>query len=292
MAGRRRSRRSRNRRKAGAGIFFLSLSLFAATVWICADALFGEAVCKLLTGRDSSGVRTVEVPALVGTPFTDGQCAAGDCFDVSVTYVYDPATPRQILSQEPPPHAHRKVLPGERKCALRLTVSLGEQMLPVPDVTGMEAREAEIALQRKGFSTSLLYGSSGGNAPDEGLGQRVGLDPRIGQVISTDPPAGEQVPVGTAVRIYASEEAEAASVGCPDLSDLPLDVAVRVLQSAGLTVGAVQEDSSAFPMTGFASAVVIAQDRLPDTWVPRGSAVGLTVRYAGCAEGGFWGAAF
>ena len=274
-------RKKQTHRKRGGmgrcgGIFCLCLALFAATVWICADTLFGEAVYKLVTGRDKSGVRTVEVPALVGTLFNDGQCADSDCFDVSVTYVYDPATPRQILSQEPPPHARRKVTPGVQKCALRLTVSLGEQMLKVPDVTDMEPREAEIALQNMGFSTSLIYGSRLGAAR---AGSRA--DSRASShVLSTDPPAGTQVTAGATVRIYAVEPGADASVRCPDLSDLPLEAAIRELASAGLTVGEVQEDGTATAITMYtATAVVIGQDRLPDTWVPRGSAVGLTVAH-------------
>ena len=274
-------RRKQTRRKRGGmgrcgGIFCLCLLLFAATVWICADTLFGDAVYKLITGRDRSGVKTVEVPALVGTLFTDGQCADSDCFDVSVTYVYDPATPRQILSQEPPPHAKRKVTPGVQKCALRLTVSLGEQMLKVPDVTDMDPREAEIALQNMGFSTSLIYGSrlQGARVSSRASSRAYS------HVLSTDPPAGAQVTAGATVRIYAVEPGADASVRCPDLSDLPLNVAIQELESAGLTVGEVQEDGTATATTMYtATAVVIGQDRLPDTWVPRGSAVGLTVAH-------------
>lgn len=272
-------RRKQTHRKRGGmgrcgGIFCLCLLLFAATVWICADTLFGDAVYKLITGRDRSGVKTVEVPALVGTLFTDGQCADSDCFDVSVTYVYDPATPRQILSQEPPPHAKRKVTPGVQKCALRLTVSLGKQMLKVPDVTDMDPREAEIALQNMGFSTSLIYGSRlQGARVSSRASSRASS-----HVLSTDPPAGAQVTAGATVRIYAVEPGADASVRCPDLSDLPLNVAIQELESAGLTVGEVQEDGTATATTMYtATAVVIGQDRLPDTWVPQGSAVSLTV---------------
>ncbi len=281
-------RKQTHRKRGGmgrcGGIFCLCLLLFAATVWICADTLFGDAVYKLITGRDRSGVKTVEVPALVGTLFTDGQCADSDCFDVSVTYVYDPATPRQILSQEPPPHAKRKVTPGVQKCALRLTISLGEQMLKVPDVTDMDPREAEIALQNMGFSTSLIYGSRlQGDRVSSRASSRAysrASSRAYSHVLSTDPPAGAQVTAGATVRIYAVEPGADASVRCPDLSDLPLNVAIQELESAGLTVGEVQEDGTATATTMYtATAVVIGQDRLPDTWVPRGSAVSLTVAH-------------
>ncbi|WP_449279953.1 Stk1 family PASTA domain-containing Ser/Thr kinase [Leucobacter sp. GX0328] len=78
------------------------------------------------------------------------------------------------------------VRPGD---AVGLRVSLGPELFPVPDVSGMGLQEAMDALAQAGFSPSTLV-------PDS-------LRP-LARASGTDPKAGEEVPAGTAVRVKAA----------------------------------------------------------------------------------------
>lgn len=206
----------------------LSALLLVCTAWIAADSLFD---LRRASGASAATV-TVTVPELRGRTFSDADGALVDpeLFELAITYVYDPDTPpRTILSQEPLPGVGRKLTPGRTPCRVSVVVSLGEHRLAVPDVTGLDAREACVSLRRLGFAVTEIGQTdtaSHETAPS-------------GTVLKTVPAAGETVPEGAAVRVYVAAAKTRPSVRCPDLTGLTLAEAELRLRAAGLTVGAV-----------------------------------------------------
>lgn len=63
-----------------------------------------------------------------------------------------------------------------------------------------------------------------------------------GQVIETDPPAGEKVAEGTTITVFVSTGREAVAV--PDLTNLSLDQAKQALTDAGLVAGSETRENS------------------------------------------------
>ena len=156
-------KRMKHRSLRAGSLLVSCLFLALAVGWICADTLFGASLFGGLTGRGRDTV-TVTVPELTGQLYSaalpdtptlpadprgrsgeSGQSAPSGLssglpsglFDISVTYVYSREPARQILEQSPPPGARRKVIPGQRRVALHLTVSMGQPVHPVPDTVGL-----------------------------------------------------------------------------------------------------------------------------------------------------------
>lgn len=72
----------------------------------------------------------------------------------------------------------------ERDSTITITISLGPDLVAVPDVEGRGESAAESALEAAGFSVSNRYG------------------PSSGRVFATDPAAGEEVRRGASIAIY------------------------------------------------------------------------------------------
>jgi beta-lactam-binding protein with PASTA domain len=104
-------------------------------------------------------------------------------FDTT-TQTTDSADPNIVLSQRPT--AGTRVAP---QTVINLTVAIRE-MVQVPDVTGRPVEEAERLLQR----VRLGMGSV----------EQIRSDQRAGVILSQSPQAGEQVAVGTSVRLTVS----------------------------------------------------------------------------------------
>jgi serine/threonine-protein kinase len=88
-----------------------------------------------------------------------------------------------------------------------------------------------------------------------------------GNVISTDPPAGETVEAGSTVHIIPS-----AGITVPNVINLPQEEAARTLQEAGFVVQVQTEDSDSV-----AEGLVIRTDPAPNTASSRGATVAMVV---------------
>lgn len=101
-------------------------------------------------------------------------------FEASVTEAYsDDVEAGVIISQEPTSGT------GYRGDTISLKVSLGPELISVPNVVGMQRDEATNALESAGFSVKY----------DEFLGGYFGT------VRLQDPPGGEQVRKGSTITI-------------------------------------------------------------------------------------------
>ncbi|MDE0547568.1 Stk1 family PASTA domain-containing Ser/Thr kinase [Microbacterium sp. C7(2022)] len=127
----------------------------------------------------------------------------------------------------------------------------------VPDVTGMTYDRA---------NEELDAAELGAYRVDE-----ENPDVAEGNVIRTDPAAGETLEPGSDVRVFVSEGQEMSTV--PTLEGLGQDAASHALEDAGLTLGIVTPSND----PALAEGTVISADQPAGSEVPAGSSVNLTV---------------
>ncbi len=100
-------------------------------------------------------------------------------------------------------------------------------------------------------------------------------DREDGVVLRQDPEAGEEVPMGTTIRIYIAQTGE--SVALPDFAGQDFRTVTDELESMGMVVKLVAKESDSNDVN-----TVIKTDPLADTMVPQGTTV--TVYYAVSAK--------
>jgi eukaryotic-like serine/threonine-protein kinase len=138
-----------------------------------------------------------------------------------------------------------------RGSTVRLAVSAGDE-LEVPDVEGWDYGDAVAELEARGFDTELEQGDADG-------------DRRVGEVIGTDPEAGDEADAGDTVTVIVAVD----EVDVPEVTGMSLDEARGALEDAGLSVGRVN---------GPDDGTVVATWPLENSEVPEGTSVDLTVR--------------
>ena len=288
-------KRMKHRSLRAGSLLVSCLFLALAVGWICADTLFGASLFGGLTGRGRDTV-TVTVPELTGQLYSaalpdaptlpadprgrsgeSGQSApsglSSGLFDISVTYVYSREPARQILEQSPPPGARRKVIPGQRRVALHLTVSMGQPVHPVPDTVGLSRIAAEKALRDRGLSADIRE-----SAPPSARRSDAGC------VLRSVPPAGTRLEEGDSVILYVAPDAPASSARCPSLVGLDLASARDALSRAGLSAGQVLF----LPSPDLLPGTVLSQSLAPSSLLPPGTPVALSVSVPLPQETGDW----
>ncbi|WP_439591189.1 Stk1 family PASTA domain-containing Ser/Thr kinase [Microbacterium sp.] len=127
----------------------------------------------------------------------------------------------------------------------------------IPDLSGMTYERAAQELGELDLAAVREDEPNGDVAP--------------GNVIRTNPVAGEAVDVGYEVRVYVSSGQELAKV--PTLEGLAQDAASQALTQAGLTLGTTRQVNDPNLQAG----VVISADQTAGAEIPVGTAVNLVV---------------
>lgn len=135
-----------------------------------------------------------------------------------------------IISQSPEKNVRRTVVPGKQPCLLTLVVCEGENLLTLPDYTGVEYREAQIEMRRNNLNYTIekVYNSAIAE----------------GKIISTYPKAGTVMTADTKVVVYVSMGGKVSYVTVPWLiKHNAADVAER-LKNVGIRVGTITYEYS------------------------------------------------
>ncbi|MBQ8475381.1 MAG: PASTA domain-containing protein, partial [Clostridia bacterium] len=152
----------------------------------------GFYVFNKMMSASTSTAESITVPTFVGSIYNEELAswfAASDIYKVTVEYDYnDENEAGVILSQDPQPDAKRKVLAGENYCEILLTVSRGIEDVTVPDLTGVDEREARLRLKNLDLKIAVAEEKSDVI--------------NIGQVISTNPEKGSSVKAGDTITVY------------------------------------------------------------------------------------------
>jgi beta-lactam-binding protein with PASTA domain len=168
----------------------------------------------------SLGLRLVPVPELIGqteAEATDILEAFG--FEWEIRRAYDDQIPKGVvIDQSPIPN--QSIEQGE---IVTITVSRGPAPVRIPELVGTPAGDARDTLETLGFTAERK---------DE-FSDEVAL----GEVIRTEPPAGEEAAKGSTVIIIVSKGPQTFPM--PDVVGMILEDAVTYLESLGLVVDAV-----------------------------------------------------
>ncbi|GAA1997938.1 Stk1 family PASTA domain-containing Ser/Thr kinase [Microbacterium ulmi] len=127
----------------------------------------------------------------------------------------------------------------------------------VPDVTAMAYEKAATVLGDNDLIAFRIDETSS--------------DVAVGNVIRTDPVAGESVSPGQRIEVYVSKGVETAVV--PTLTGLSQDAARAALEGVGLALGQVRQEND----PGLEAGIVISADQTEGSSIPVGTAVNLVV---------------
>jgi beta-lactam-binding protein with PASTA domain len=142
--------------------------------------------------------------------------------------LHHPDAPGSVVAQEP--LGGQMAEPGS---TVRVTVSLGPKMHPVPDVVGLSHLQAEVALEQAGYESELVW---------------VDAEADVGEVVGTRPAPG--TPLGLPGQVSVLVSAGQPRVRVPDLLTRSLDEAQATLERLGLRLGDVSEDSASLAAPG------------------------------------------
>ena len=169
---------------------------------------------------------------------------------------YDEAVlPNRVISQRPEPYARVKM-----NSKITLVVSLGKEIVEVPDLKGMDLRQALLELER----LELNPGTQSREYSDE-------VEPN--EIASQSPAAGVHAEKGTLVDIVLSDGPEPLLVTVQDFSGMNMADAESYLAVSGLVKGRVTEEIR----EGVPAGIVISQTPEPGQLVMVGSAVDFVI---------------
>ncbi|MFI5491998.1 Stk1 family PASTA domain-containing Ser/Thr kinase [Actinoplanes sp. NPDC051859] len=198
--------------------------------------------------------RYTEAPQLVNMTKTQAEQEAKSG-GFSLTFVdgrFDETIPKDVVLAQDPPATEKLVNGGE----LTLTLSLGPERYPVPDIVGLEKTAAQGELEQ----SKLVF--------QEGTGAYSDAVPQ-GVVISTSPAPGESLKPGDTVTVVLSKGK--APISVPGVVGQNIDAARKALQDLGLSVVEQYKDSDQ------PANQVIGQTPQPGTGAEKGTEIKLEV---------------
>lgn len=200
--------------------------------------------------------KTVTVPGLVGKTVDDALqlMVQHDLALVQPREQYSDKVPKgRIISQLP--YAGALVKNGRR---IYVTVSKGIEMASVPNVRGMNLRDARMAMMRAGLAIGdVSY------APSDSVDAN--------RVITQSASPGLELAYGSVCNVTVSSGR--AVVAVPDVRSLTVQDATAALVASGFMVGKIDYRSS----SAFSSNTVIDQHPGSDSLATPGTLINLTV---------------
>lgn len=190
---------------------------------------------------------SMTVPNLVGMQLDAAQKQYTDLNIVQETTMYDPTAPKgQIVKQNPAKDTNVK-----KNSTVKVTVSLGQQSVIVPDVSKKSVDDATQALKDAGFTNISQQ-------------TQTNDDLAANYVIGTNPASGETAdPTATITLIVSVGPDTGKLVTVPNVVGQTKDQAVRTIQDKKLVADASSEDYSDSVDKG----KVISQDQTANTQV-------------------------
>ncbi len=214
-----------------------------------------------LVGEDIFGeYENISIPSLIGQHYPYEQSFDYEQYcNFTVNYEYSSTVPEgEIISQSPAAGVSRRIYPKRELCHITLTVSLGKRSITMNDYAALSARDAVLDLKNEEIKYSLKKEYSDTVA--------------LGNIISTEPAAGEIFPAERTVILHVSLGPETVYVKVPELYGLSEPEALEQLTLSTLTLGCVTYVRSALPY-----GTVIFQSHPDGTGVPQWEKIDITV---------------
>ncbi|MCU1632125.1 MAG: serine/threonine protein kinase [Micrococcaceae bacterium] len=253
-AGQQPDRRRNSARTAWITVFFVAVLLVLAAGYFVLSTLLGN--------QDQPEVTTVVVPELVGMTEADATDAIVDVGLIPSTDEEYNATvdAGSVISSDP--SAGASVEPESR---VNITVSQGAANVLLPDsLAGLTESSARDQLEELGLRGGAITEETSAEVPD-------------GRVITTNPQAGQTVPVGSSVDLVLSN----GKVTVPLLTDLTVQQAEALLADPAVQLPfTVREVENSVVAPG----IITAQSAQARSEVDQGTQIVLTVAKAPAPE--------
>jgi serine/threonine-protein kinase len=248
------------RKKARAPFFADSLpegSLLRAVVFWGIVPLIGLAILVLIVDSIVLPIITrhgteFPVPDFVGQKMVEARMTLIDLelgFEIA-SEEYSPGKEKGLILGQFP-IGGTKVKSGR---AVKFVVSLGQKMVPIPDVAGLSVRQARLNLETAGLTIGDIAWAFSDTLPEK-------------MVVVSYPPAGTEVTTGAPVTLMVNRGRSADFTYVPRLVGLTLDEAQQRLADKQLVSGIItrQLNDQYLPETVLEQSVVAGSELEPGT---------------------------
>lgn len=243
-------RRKSNKKKNPRQAIFVTLFLILALL-----ALAGGVMIML---PEWLYVEEVRVPDFAGKTLEEAKALASKAHirldDPDMRYD-EAVPPNRVISQRPAAYERVKM-----NSKVTLVVSLGREMVEVPDLKGMDLRQAFLELER----LELKPGTQTTDYSDE-------VEPN--KVASQSPDPGVHLEKGALVDIVISDGPEPLLVEVPDFLGMNMTDAEALLSLSGLVKGQVTDEVR----DGVPAGIIVNQKPEPGEFVVAGSLVNFVI---------------
>jgi eukaryotic-like serine/threonine-protein kinase len=239
----------------------LTTILIAALKWGCVGIclIVTAALSGYLSMRKAVRGGEVEVPALHGMSIPEASerlQRVGLVLENSGDKM-DPLVPEgMVVSQDPVDGSRLK-----RNRKVHVLVSLGREVLKVPELVGQPARRAQIGLQQSGLKLGqIAYATSSGAEAD--------------RILAQEPPPGTQRVREGAVDLLVSKGGRARVWVMPSVEGRELAIVTRLFSQAGLRITNVRREA---PRGDVPSGIILQQYPLSGYPLREGDSISLIV---------------
>lgn len=223
----------------------------------CLAILFTTADC--LFGFTAPRGEVVEIPSYLGV--SEDALPSVEGVELICSYRHDPKTLRGVVIGQTPSAGTRQRVSDRRPCQVTLTVSLGAEEKTLPALLGHDIRQAEDALRALGFVVRSVAVKG----------------ERAGRVVEMQPPAGQALPIGSAVTLTYEKGSAERSATVPMLVGMTVEDAAFSLYLSRLCVGEVRVVEENDPLATAEGRTVLRQIPTAGSYVEAGSTVTLIV---------------
>ncbi|NOY87957.1 MAG: PASTA domain-containing protein [FCB group bacterium] len=164
------------------------------------------------------------LPDFTNQPITQAQLKLKDLhlnYKIS-SEEFSPGKERGIILKQFPA-AGTKVKSGRR---LKFVTSLGQKLVPIPDLAGLSVRQAILNLETAGLKLGEIAWAFSDTLPEK-------------VVVFSYPNAGTEIPMGSTVNLMVNRGRASKFTFMPNVVGLTLDEATKRLEDKALKVGIV-----------------------------------------------------
>lgn len=206
---------------------------------------------------DNPDEKMVPVPSVIGKSYEEAKDILEDAgFIVRFTQeVNEEVEENHVISQDPKEDEEAK-----EGSIIRLVISTGEAVFPIPDISGKSLQDGVSALRAEGFEN---------HSEEYEYNDTVPMD----SIIRTEPSGGSSAAKSAVIKIYVSRGPETKMTVVPDLMGKTENEAIRALEEKNLSVGNVSYDNDDTVEKG----LVIHQGYTVGSEVEEGTLVDITV---------------
>ena len=230
--------------------------LRAIVIAILCILIFVAAMAGTYFGINATRAKEVQIPSLVGMSQEEAiKTLEENKLEYEITDEYNTETPLGfVISQDPAYVENYNILEGS---LIKIVVSKGEEIVPLPKLVGKTREEAEQTLKDLGLTAEI----------EEQFNDKV----EAGYIISQDPEGDQDVPGKSTVKLVVSKGIEMSNV--PDLLGRTESDAKELIEDAKLKLKDVNYDTDTTKENG----VVLRQSIDSGEEVETGTEITITV---------------